>query len=114
MTTNYYCDLDTDASPGEVAERLQTLIGGTIDSRGKFLRVTNGALDSRIIIEADPNVREWFREDWGLDAKISIGFTLDESAADDEQDSGRRNFSVASAKLSEDLNADAIRMGPNK
>lgn len=108
MTTNYYCDLDTDVSPDEIAERLQTLIGGTIDSGGKFLRVTNGALDSRIIIETDPNVREWFREDWGLDAKISVGFTLDESAPDDEQDAGRRNFSVASARLSEDLNADAI------
>jgi hypothetical protein len=108
MTTNYYCDLDTDASPGEIAERLQTLIGGRIDSGGKFLRVTNEALDSRIIIETDPDVREWFREDWGLDAKISIGFILNESVSDDEQDAGRRNFSVASARLSEDLNADAI------
>jgi hypothetical protein len=108
MTTNYYCDLDSDASPDEIAARLQALIGGTIDTGGKFLRVIAGALDARIITETDPNVREWFREDWGLDSKISVGFTLDESLPEGEQDAGHRNFSVASARLGEDLNADAI------
>ena len=37
MTTNYYCDLDTDASPDEIAARLQSLIGGTIDTGGKSI-----------------------------------------------------------------------------
>jgi hypothetical protein len=108
MTTNYYCDLDTDANSDEIAARLQALLGGTIDAGGKFLRVTTGAVAARIITEPDPNVREWFREDWGLDSKISVGFTLDESVPDDEQDAGRRNFSVVSARLGEDLDADAI------
>jgi hypothetical protein len=108
MTTNYYCDLDADVSPGEIADRLQISIGGTIDTEGKFLRIRTGALESRIITETDPNVREWFLEDWGLDPKISVGFTLDESVPDDEQDAGRRDFSVASARLGEDLDVDAI------
>jgi hypothetical protein len=108
MTTNYYCDLDTDVDPDEVVARLRALTGGTISTGGKFPRVTTGALESRIMKEADPVVREWFLEDWGLDPKISVGFTLSESVPADEYDAGRRNFSVASAKLSEDLDADAI------
>jgi hypothetical protein len=108
MTTNYYCDLDTDAGPEEITGRLQALIGGTIVTGGKFLRVAAGALDSRIITETDPIVREWFKDDWGLDSKISVGFTLNESAPRDEYDAGRRDLSVASAWLGEGLDADAI------
>jgi hypothetical protein len=108
VTTNYYCDLDTDAGPDEVAARLRASMGGTIDTGGTVLRVRTGALDARIITETDPDVREWFVEDWGLDSKISIGFTVDESAPESEQEAGRRNFSVASAELGENLNADAI------
>lgn len=108
MSTDYYCDLATDVGTEEVASRLMTELGGTIEVRGNLLQVVTAVVCGVIMTEIDPVAREWFLEDWGIDSKISISFSLDRSAPDQEYYAGRRDFTIASVRLAEDLDADAL------
>jgi|SRR4051794_18176236 hypothetical protein len=108
MSIDYVCDLATDASVAEIASRVRDLIGGTIEAEEDQTTVVTGAVAANIRAITDARTREWSIEDWGIDPRIEISFTLNRAASEPESLAGRRDFTIASVKLGEELNVDVL------
>ncbi len=108
MTTNYYCDLATDADLDDVAARTATYLDSPVQVEGAFRRIATTVLFAQIKTITDPRRREWFFADWLIDSRVRISFWLDEKASEQEQFAGLRQLCITSVRLAEDLGSDAI------
>ena len=108
MSIDYVCDLDTGASAAEIASRLNALIGGEIAFEEEQITVTTGAIFAYVRETTEPHFREWSIQDWGIDPRIEIIFSLNRKVSETESLAGRRDFTLAAVRLGEGLDVDML------
>lgn len=108
MSIDYVCDLDTDASIPEIASRVQVLIGGTLTTEEEQIMVVTNAIFANIrAIHRSPH-QGMVPPGLGNRPANRNFFQPERFGAGGRSLAGRRDFTLASVKLGEDLDADVL------
>jgi hypothetical protein len=70
--------------------------------------VVAGPTVARVADLTDLRARQLTLQEWGVDSRILVAFRVDRDAEEDDYFEALRNLSVASARLANDLDTDAV------
>jgi len=105
MSMSYNLALVCAVPPESVLRRIRDVVGGELIETGQLLVVPELIVGASVV--DDPNSRELYREEWGIDMATSVGFGVSTKTGHERQYAAAGLMSLAAVQLVVRLGTEA-------